>query len=192
MREPIECSGKSLPSELKTVCRANKKIQKSHDFKVNEPILSGEGIKYLILIRHPIAAIISRWRLIGHSEGLDKKQDLENFFKSQIAYYFYFAKKYIPKAEHLTPDLKHSMAFSTYEEITTNIDDLLLAMKYISPSPFHIYLEKKKDEIQSFINVRSKGYDSFPLFDENFVFDAMKQFDFSFIRKRDGTPLINQ
>ena len=77
---------------------------------MNEPLLKGtlrkEKIKYFSLIRHPVPAIISRWKLIYKNSKIELNQQKKdiwiNFFISQMKYYDGFLRKYIKPASHIS------------------------------------------------------------------------------------------
>ena len=73
----IDCTARNLHLSQRQICKAGKRIQKTHDFLLNEPIIKKDEVKYFSLIRHPVPAIISRWKLneaslIKRNPNIDK------------------------------------------------------------------------------------------------------------------------
>lgn len=186
--ESINCSGKKLPWFYRQICRSEKKIQKTHDFDLNEPLLKGtlrkEKIKYFSLIRHPVPAIISRWKLIyknSKKELNQQKKDIWiNFFISQMKYYDGFLRKYIKPASHISKIDDNIHKFATYEEITSIPDTLEASLNFFLPKKMHSIVREKKTELQNQIHLKS-DHNKFELYDENFCKEVIYKYDFSYI-----------
>ena len=193
LNEPIMCGGKKLPVFFRQICRANKYIQKTHDFHLNEPILRGKldnkPVKYFSLIRHPLPAIISRWKLAeqdlltNDSKNLDKRALWENFFKTQLKYYDGFIKKYISKASHVTIEDENHAKFASYEEITTNFTILKKTINFFLRSDKKNITNTDEEKIKKLINVNKNKVKNFKFYEKNFINKEMNNYNFSKIEK---------
>lgn len=200
--KPIACNGKKLPIFFRQICRANKNIQKTHDFNLNEPMLKGKldnkSVKYFSLIRHPLPAIISRWKLAKQDLFKKTKKNIENqeekmlwqtFFKDQLKYYDGFIKKYISIASHISVDDNNISKFASYEEITSNFNILEKTINFfLEDNQKHLvkYNEKK---IKKLINVNKNKIEDFDLYDKVFIKREINKYNFTSVEKFIGSNL---
>ncbi|WP_440618836.1 hypothetical protein [Candidatus Pelagibacter sp. HIMB1493] len=188
----IDCAGKDLHLSQRQICKAGKRIQKTHDFLLNEPIIKKEGVKYFSLIRHPVPAIISRWKLnevslIKRNPNIDKKIIWEEFFKKQIKYYDGFIKKYIIDASHILKKDNNILKFANYEDITSDHETLMATLNYfMDENSIDLIPEIKfKTFIKLNTNVRN-----FEFYNYDFFKKIIKMYDFSSLKKFDNSNLI--
>ena len=188
----IDCAAKDLHLSKRQICKAGKRIQKTHYFLLNEPIIKKEGLKYFSLIRHPLPAIISRWKLneaslIRRNPNISEKIIWEEFFKKQMKYYDGFIKKYIKDASHILKKDNNILKFANYEDITSDHETLLAILNYFIDINSHNLVSKIK--LKPFIKV-NKNIKDFKFYNKDFFKKIIKMYDFSSLKKFDNSNLV--
>ena len=188
----INCAARDLHLSQRQICKAGKRIQKTHDFLLNEPIIKKDEIKYFSLIRHPVPAIISRWKLneaslIKRNPNIDKKIIWEEFFKKQMKYYDGFIKKYIKNASHILKKDNNIAKFANYEDITSDHETLLATLNYFIDENSSDLISKIK--LKPFIKVNT-NVENFEFYNDDFFKRIIKIYDFSSLKKFDNSNLI--
>lgn len=184
-------------------CPMHVRIQKTHDFDLDEPLIPRSAHYsggYLTLIRHPMDAILSRYRTdLEHNYVTGTKQNFRQYFVQALKYYYDFSVKYVMPSQHVSTvqqfryyhstEDRHEFVYTTYEDITTDAHSLLSAMKFLSPGPLHAFLDIKREEIFSFARVSQ--YDVPDYYSESFCKREIAKYNFSHIRRSDGSALID-
>lgn len=184
--EKISCAGRHLPMQCKTFCRSGKKIQKSHDFGLDEPIfngkIEGEDVRTLVLVRHPVPAIISWWKLtLVSSNMLDSQENFRDFFKQKVLFYKGFVSKWVSKNNFLTDASVQSVAYMSYERMTRDPEALSQSVKFLLPRAAHRMVDLKADYLRSSIDVQAKDLTRFKYFDEGFFHENISDWDLSYL-----------
>ena len=184
-----------------TPCGLHARIQKTHDHELDEPIRRDTGTRYLVMIRDPVPAILSRYRtdLLHHDHWHGDQKEFQQYFVNQLYYYTGFAAKWIREGgEYLSEKhlpgyyhdsfQDHQRVYVTYEDLVSDPDCLMLAMKYLSPGPLHRFLDSKRSEILSF--VEHPVYQKPDYYDAKFCKRELAKHNLGYLRKRDGSALI--
>ncbi|MDC7218883.1 MAG: sulfotransferase [Spirochaetales bacterium] len=106
-------------------CPDNRRIQKSHDFLLKDPIL--ENFKYLIQYRHPYESIVSFFKLMETENNVNYQYDRKgwnDFLNNKIDYWLAFMDKWAGSQSLFNNDVMHvqySQLINDLEETVTKI-----------------------------------------------------------------------
>ena len=127
------------------------RVQKSHDFHLNEPIFGGNDFRYVVLIRNPVDAIISWWKLLLLTEPnrIDSREQFEKFFQESCQFWNGFCQKWIVPAQHVSRnEANNKLVYVTYEEMVADKNLLTKAVKLLIPQEAHYLFDLHKDVIE--------------------------------------------
>lgn len=175
----LDCPGWGLPFQYNFICRAGRQVQKSHDFHLSDPILNTPGVRYVVLIRHPIPAIISWFELELREQPKlpDTAERFRGFFRSGLQFWERFVRKWVlPGAD--APAFKScARKVFSYDQLTHDVEILKEAVRFLIPEQAGRLVDMRDKDIRQFVQPPRRKIEAFRFYDQAFFNACLKEVD---------------